>query len=86
VGRLAELGDLEAPQIEAERLRDGTAVGDLGAVTALAARPTVAAKSAAWAEMTEDLTSPSAASGHWPPGCGRCRNGNSSRRTPWAVT
>ena len=41
-------------QIEAERLRDGTAAGDLGAVTALAARPTAAAKSAAWAAMTED--------------------------------
>jgi aminopeptidase N len=54
VGRLAELGGLEAPQIEAERLRDGTAAGDLGAITALAARPTVEAKSAAWAAMTED--------------------------------
>lgn len=54
VGRLAELGGLDAAQIEAERLRDGTAAGDLGALTALAARPTAAAKSAAWAEMTED--------------------------------
>ena len=45
---------LEAPEIEAERLRDGTAAGDLGAVTALAARPTAEAKSAAWAAMTED--------------------------------
>jgi aminopeptidase N len=54
VHRLAELGGLEAPQIEAERLRDGTATGDLGAVTALAARPTATAKSAAWAAMTED--------------------------------
>jgi aminopeptidase N len=54
VRRLAELGDFEAPQIEAERLRDGTAAGELGAVTALAARPTAEAKSAAWAAMTED--------------------------------
>ncbi|MET7670215.1 aminopeptidase N [Micromonospora luteifusca] len=54
VHRLAELGGVEAPEIEAERLRDGTAAGDLGAVTALAARPTVEAKSAAWAAMTED--------------------------------
>ncbi|WP_203912031.1 ERAP1-like C-terminal domain-containing protein [Rhizocola hellebori] len=54
VHRLAELGGLEAPEIETERLRDGTAEGDLGAVTALAARPTAEAKSAAWAAMTED--------------------------------
>jgi aminopeptidase N len=54
VRRLAELGALEAPEIEAERLRDGTAAGDLGAVTALAARPAAEAKSAAWAAMTED--------------------------------
>ena len=54
VRRLAELGGLDASAIEAERLRDGTAAGDLGAVTALAARPTAAAKSAAWAAMTED--------------------------------
>jgi aminopeptidase N len=54
VRRLAELGGFQAPQIEAERLRDGTAAGDLGAVTALAARPTAEAKSAAWAAMTED--------------------------------
>lgn len=54
VRRLAELGAAEAPEIEAERLRDGTATGDLGAATALAARPTAEAKSAAWAAMTED--------------------------------
>jgi aminopeptidase N len=54
VHRLAELGGLEAPEIEAERLRDGTAEGDLGAITALAARPTAEAKSAAWAAMTQD--------------------------------
>lgn len=54
VHRLAALGGLEAPDIEAERLRDGTAAGELGALTALAARPTAEAKSAAWAAMTED--------------------------------
>ena len=54
VRRLAELGGIEAPEIEAERHRDGTAAGALGADTALAARPTPAAKSAAWQAMTED--------------------------------
>ena len=60
VRRLAELGGIEAPEIEAERLRDGTAGADLGAVTALAARPTAEAKSAAWAAMTEvpDVSAP----------------------------
>lgn len=54
VRRLAELGGLTAAQIEAERLRDGSATGNLSADTALAARPTTEAKSAAWAAMTED--------------------------------
>ncbi|BEL05273.1 aminopeptidase N [Actinoplanes sichuanensis] len=54
--RLAELGGIDAPQIEAERDRDGTADGMLGALTALAARPTPAAKAEAWASMTEDPT------------------------------
>lgn len=36
--RLAELGGIEAPEIEAERSGDGTAAGELGAVTAPAAR------------------------------------------------
>ncbi|GIM95486.1 aminopeptidase N [Paractinoplanes toevensis] len=54
VHRLAELGDLDEKEIEAERRRDGTATGELGAATALAARPTAEAKSAAWAEMTGD--------------------------------
>jgi aminopeptidase N len=54
VRRLAELGGLDAPEIEAERQRDGTAAGALGADTALAARPTAAAKSVAWSAMTED--------------------------------
>ncbi|MET0425758.1 MAG: aminopeptidase N [Actinoplanes sp.] len=52
--RLAELGHLDAPEIEAERRRDGTATGELGAATALAARPDAEAKAAAWAAMTED--------------------------------
>jgi aminopeptidase N len=55
VRRLSELGGLQAPEIEAERRRDGTASGDLGAATALAARPTAEAKATAWAAMTEDL-------------------------------
>ncbi|MDG4824732.1 aminopeptidase N [Asanoa sp. WMMD1127] len=54
VHRLAELGTLDGDEIEAERRRDGTTTGDLGAATALAARPTADAKAAAWREMTED--------------------------------
>ncbi|MEU4623458.1 aminopeptidase N [Actinoplanes sp. NPDC023801] len=54
VHRLAELGGIDEPEIEAERLRDGTADGVLGALTALAARPTAEAKAAAWAAMTGD--------------------------------
>ncbi|MEV4539375.1 aminopeptidase N [Asanoa sp. NPDC049518] len=54
VRRLAELGGIDAAEIEAERLRDGTADGDLGAITALAARPTAEAKAAAWSAMTQD--------------------------------
>ena len=45
---------LDAEAIEAERRRDGTVEGDLGAATALAARPTAEAKAEAWAGMTED--------------------------------
>jgi aminopeptidase N len=54
VHRLAELGGLDESEIEAERLRDGTAAGELGALTALAARPTASSKAAAWTAMTED--------------------------------
>ena len=54
VHRLAELGALDAAAIEDERRRDGTADGDLGADTALAARPTPEAKAAAWAALTGD--------------------------------
>jgi len=51
VHRLAGLGALDADGIEEERRRDGTAQGDLGAATALAARPTAEAKAEAWAAM-----------------------------------
>jgi aminopeptidase N len=54
VHRLAELGAIDEAEIEAERLRDGTADGVLGALTALAARPTAEAKASAWAAMTGD--------------------------------
>ncbi|QIG44415.1 aminopeptidase N [Nocardioides anomalus] len=54
VARLAALGELTADEIEAERRRDGTDEGDLGAATALAARPTAEAKAEAWAAMSED--------------------------------
>jgi aminopeptidase N len=52
--RLAELGGIEAEEIEAERRRDGTAGGVLGALEALAARPDPDAKATAWASMTDD--------------------------------
>ncbi|MEU8662780.1 aminopeptidase N, partial [Actinoplanes philippinensis] len=52
--RLAELGGIDAAEIEAERRRDDTADGALGALTALAARPAEPAKAEAWAAMTED--------------------------------
>ena len=45
--RLARLGGLDALEIEEERGRDGTADADLGAATALAARPTPEAKAEA---------------------------------------
>ena len=54
VQRLAMLGGLDAAAIEEERRRDGTANGDLGAATALAARPTPEAKAEAWSALTED--------------------------------
>ena len=54
VHRLALLGDLDADGIEAERRRDGTAEGDLGAASALAARPLPEAKEAAWSELVAD--------------------------------
>ncbi len=54
VHRLAGLGELDADGIEDERRRDGTVQGDLGAATALAARPTAGAKAEAWAAISED--------------------------------
>lgn len=53
VTRLASLGAVDEGAIEAERLRDGTVDGELGAARALAARPTAEAKAAAWAAATE---------------------------------
>lgn len=49
--RLASLGEADARFIATERDRDGTAEGDLGALRALAARPSTSAKDAAWEAM-----------------------------------
>ncbi|GEP37751.1 aminopeptidase [Nocardioides psychrotolerans] len=54
VHRLAEVGALDADAIETERVADGTIDGELGAARALAARPTVEAKDAAWTALAED--------------------------------
>jgi aminopeptidase N len=51
VVRLASLGEADARFIAAERDRDGTVEGDLGALRALAARPSTIAKDAAWEAM-----------------------------------
>ncbi|NYI79268.1 aminopeptidase N [Nocardioides panzhihuensis] len=51
VVRLASLGEADARLIAAERDRDGTVEGDLGALRALAARPSTVAKDAAWSAM-----------------------------------
>ncbi|MFE6506364.1 aminopeptidase N [Nocardioides sp. NPDC057767] len=51
VARLASLGEADARFIAAERDRDGTAEGALGALRALAARPSTVAKDAAWEAM-----------------------------------
>ncbi len=57
VQRLALLGGLDAGGVEAERRRDRSAEGELGAAAALAARPLVEAKEAAWAELVaEDVS------------------------------
>ena len=53
VARLAALGAADADLIDAERLRDGTVDGELGAARALAARPSAEAKADAWAAATE---------------------------------
>lgn len=52
VARLAALGALDADAVEAERQRDQTFAGELGAARALAARPTPEAKAAAWSAMS----------------------------------
>ncbi len=51
VVRLASLGEADARFIATERDRDGTAEGDLGALRALAARPSTTAKDATWEAM-----------------------------------
>ncbi|HET6939045.1 MAG TPA: ERAP1-like C-terminal domain-containing protein, partial [Nocardioides sp.] len=57
VQRLALLGALDADMIDDERRRDGTADADLGAATALAARPSAEAKEEAWAALrAEDVS------------------------------
>ena len=57
LGRLAELGAADEAELEAARAADGSAEADLGAARALAARPTAAAKDAAWSAMTDDQVS-----------------------------
>ena len=52
--RLAEIGVADEALIEAERGRDGSAEAELGAARALAARPTPAAKAAAWNALADD--------------------------------
>ena len=51
--RLAAIGAADSAYVEAERRRDGTVDGELGAARALAARPTREAKAAAWAAATD---------------------------------
>ncbi len=53
VRRLAELGAADATFVEAERLRTPGVEAELGAAAALAARPTVEAKDAAWAVVSD---------------------------------
>ena len=57
LGRLAQLGAADEDEIEAARTADGSAEAELGAARALAARPTAAAKEAAWLAMTDDQVS-----------------------------
>ena len=57
LGRLAQLGAADEEEIEAARTADGSAEAELGAARALAARPTAAAKEAAWLAMTDDQVS-----------------------------
>jgi aminopeptidase N len=53
VARLCTLGALDDAAVEAERVRDGSLAGDLGAARALASRPLESAKASAWAAMVE---------------------------------
>jgi aminopeptidase N len=57
VQRLALLDGLDADAIEAERRRDRSAEGDLGAAAARAARPLPEAKEEAWSELVSDEVS-----------------------------
>ncbi len=54
IRRLAELGALDADEIEAERKADGTIDGELGAATARASLPSATAKTEAWAAVVDD--------------------------------
>ncbi len=56
VHRLAEIGAADDALVEAERSLDGSAEAELGAATALAARPTPEAKAAAWRALADDET------------------------------
>lgn len=53
VVRLAALGAADVALIDAQRRRDGSVDGELGADRALAARPSAEAKAAAWAAATD---------------------------------
>ena len=53
IARLCGLGGMDSRQVEAERVRDGSLAGDLGAARALASRPSAEAKASAWAAMLE---------------------------------
>ncbi|WP_340536705.1 aminopeptidase N [Nocardioides sp. GXZ039] len=53
IARLAQLDAIDAEGVEAERRRDGTVDGELGAARALASRPTQEAKEEAWAAAVE---------------------------------
>ena len=52
--QLARVGAAEAEDIAAERRRDDTDLGERQALTALAVRPTAAAKTEAWERLLED--------------------------------
>ncbi len=56
VHRLAETGAVDQSFIDAERARDGSAGGELGAATAHAAFPNEATKAEAWQAMMADGT------------------------------